>query len=154
MYALLCTPVMARKNKNRRPGGGGGGEGGIGPCPSSTVLLRVPRLKEFVVGESLKRPGFVSCGESYDVKANYFKPSSYNENLYRYDVRCFSRQLCHIVRSAYRDIIAMIFNFICTVLFIGMHKSQGYLIGRQSCCHETTCDDVWAITFGWASSCI
>ncbi|KAM3207425.1 hypothetical protein ACQJBY_062575 [Aegilops geniculata] len=99
---------MARKNKNRRRGGGGGGEGGIGPGPSSTVSLRVPRLKEFVLGESLKRPGFVSCGESYDVKANYFKPSSYNENLYRYDV-CINPRATSpgVSRAVMRQLVTM-----------------------------------------------
>uniref|UniRef100_M8BNW6 Protein argonaute 1B n=1 Tax=Aegilops tauschii TaxID=37682 RepID=M8BNW6_AEGTA len=74
---------MVRKNKNRHSSGGRGGR--IGSGPSSTVSCSIPELQKFVPGESLKRPGFVSAGESYIVKANHFK-LTYNETLCRYHV--------------------------------------------------------------------
>lgn len=65
---------MRKKNRNLRSSGGD--EGGITSGLSSRHPFSIP-----------KRNGFVSVGESCILKTNHFKPSTYCDNIYRYEVR-------------------------------------------------------------------
>ncbi|VAH30859.1 unnamed protein product [Triticum turgidum subsp. durum] len=64
---------MRKKNRNLRSSGGD--EGGITSGLSSRHPFSIP-----------KRNGFVSVGESCILKTNHFKPSTYCDNIYRYEV--------------------------------------------------------------------
>ncbi|VAH30844.1 unnamed protein product [Triticum turgidum subsp. durum] len=72
---------MRKKNRNLRSSGGD--EGGITSGLSSRHPFSIP-----------KRNGFVSVGESCILKTNHFKPSTYCDNIYRYE-------LCKMYRESH-----------------------------------------------------